>query len=75
MGLFNRLTTYVLETAPEAEVDEDLGDGKHDVSGCGGWNSLNSTSTKSVMTEIDPKEINVPQDTGLTLDPQILKKR
>jgi putative transposase len=34
-GLFNRLTKNVLETALEAEMDEYLGYGKHDVSGRG----------------------------------------
>jgi hypothetical protein len=34
-GLLNRLTKNVLETALEAEMDEHLGYGRHDVSGRG----------------------------------------
>jgi putative transposase len=74
-GLLNRLTKNVLETALEAEMDEHLGYGKHDVSGRGSGNSRNGTRTKTVMTEIGPVEIDVPRDTGATFDPQIVKKR
>ncbi|MET3919997.1 transposase-like protein [Arthrobacter sp. UYEF20] len=74
-GLLNRLTKNVLETALEAEMDEHLGYGKHDVSGRGSGNSRNGTRTKTVMTEIGPVEIDVPRDTGSTFDPQIVKKR
>jgi hypothetical protein len=38
-GLLNRLTKNVLETALEAEMDEHLGYGKHEVSGRGSGNS------------------------------------
>ncbi|WP_375372283.1 IS256 family transposase [Pseudarthrobacter sp. AB1] len=74
-GLLNRLTKNVLETALEAEMDEHLGYGKHDVSGRGSGNSRNGIRTKTVMTEIGPVEIDVPRDTGSTFDPQIVKKR
>jgi transposase-like protein len=68
-GLLNRLTKNVLETALEAEMDEHLGYGKHDVSGRGSGNSRNGTLTKTVLTEIGPVEIDVPRDTGATFDP------
>jgi putative transposase len=71
----NRLTKNVLETALEAEMDEHLGYGKHEVSGRGSGNSRNGTRTKTVLTEIGPVEIDVPRDTGATFDPQIVKKR
>jgi putative transposase len=74
-GLLNRLTKNVLETALEAEMEEHLGYGKHDVAGRGSGNSRNGTRTKTVMTEIGPVEIDVPRDTGSTFDPQIVKKR
>lgn len=74
-GLLNRLTKNVLETALEAEMDEHLGYGKHDVSGRGSGNSRNGTRTKTVLTEIGPVEIDVPRDTGATFDPQIVRKR
>jgi transposase-like protein len=74
-GLLNRLTKNVLETALEAEMDEHLGYGKHDVSGRGSGNSRNGTRTKTVLTEIGPVEIDVPRDTGATFDPQTVKKR
>src|SRR6478609_8535205 len=74
-GLLNRLTKNVLETALEAEMDEHLGYGRHDVSGRGSGNSRNGTRTKTVMSEIGPVEIEVPRDTGSTFDPQTVKKR
>jgi putative transposase len=74
-GLLNRLTKNVLESALEAEMDEHLGYGKHDVSGRGSGNSRNGTRTKTVLTEIGPVEIDVPRDTGSTFDPQTVKKR
>lgn len=46
-GLLNRLTKNVLETALEAEMDEPLGYGKHDASGCGSGNSRNGARTKT----------------------------
>ncbi|SDL85212.1 transposase [Arthrobacter sp. ok362] len=42
-GLLNRLTKNVLETALEAEMDEHLGYGKHDVSGRGRTNQSQGT--------------------------------
>ena len=74
-GLLNRLTKNVLETALEAEMDEHLGYGNHDVSGRSSGNSRNGTRTKTVITGIGPVEIDVPRDTGSTFDPQIVKKR
>ncbi|MDI3213582.1 IS256 family transposase [Arthrobacter sp. AL12] len=74
-GLLKRLTKNVLETALEAEMDEHLGYGKHEVSGRGSGNSRNGIRTKTVLTEIGPVEIDVPRDTGSTFDPQTVKKR
>ena len=74
-GLLNKLTKNVLETALEAEMDEHLGYGKHDVAGRGSGNSRNGTRSKTVLTEIGPVEIDVPRDTGSTFDPQTVKKR
>jgi putative transposase len=67
-GLLNRLTTNVLETALEAEMDEHLGYGKHDVGGRGSGNTRNGARTKTVLTEIGPVEIDGPRDTGSTFD-------
>lgn len=55
-------------------MDEDLGYGKHDVSGRGSGNTRNGTRTKTVMTETGPVEIDVPRDTGSSFDPQIIRK-
>ncbi|MDP9695878.1 UNVERIFIED_ORG: transposase-like protein [Arthrobacter globiformis] len=49
-GLLNKLTKNVLETALEAEMDEHLGYGKHEVAGRGSGNSRNGTRTKTVLT-------------------------
>jgi transposase-like protein len=54
-GLLNRLTKNVLETALEAEMDERLGYGKHDVGERGSGNSRNGTRTKTVLTAAEER--------------------
>jgi putative transposase len=62
-GLSNQLTKTMLETALEAEMSEHLGYDKHDPAGRTGGNSRNGTRSKTVLPEIGPVEIEVPQDT------------
>ncbi len=74
-GLLGQLTKSVLETALDAEMSEHLGYDKHDPAGRNSGNSRNGTRAKTVLTEIDPVEIEVPRDTESMFEPQIVKKR
>ena len=60
-GLLGQLTKNVLETALDAELSEHLGYEKHDPAGRNSGNSRNGTRSKTVLTEIGPVEIEVPQ--------------
>ena len=60
-GLLGQLTKSVLETALDAEMSEHLGYEKHDPAGRGSGNSRNGTRAKTVLTEIGPVEIEVPE--------------
>ena len=48
-GLLARLTTVVVESALEGEMDDHLGYGKHDPAGRNGGNSRNGTRPKTVL--------------------------
>src|ERR1700710_450865 len=74
-GLLPGLTKTVRETALDAEMDEQLGYGKHDAAGRDGGNSRNGTRTKTVLTEIGPVEIEVPRDRDSSFEPVIVRKR
>jgi len=64
----------VLQEALEAELDESLGYGKHEVSGKGLNNSRNGYSKKTVKSELGPISINVPRDRNGEFEPQIVPK-
>ncbi|GAA3561569.1 hypothetical protein GCM10022222_51710 [Amycolatopsis ultiminotia] len=74
-ALLNQLIKKVLATALEAEMTEHLGYDKHDPAGRTRGNSRNGTRSKMALTKIGPVEIEVPRDTDLTFDPQIVWKR
>jgi Transposase, Mutator family len=69
------LTANVLETVLEVETNEHLGYEKHQFEGREGGDSRNGRRAKTVLTEIDPAQIQVPRDTDASVDPQIVKKR
>ncbi|BCQ08088.1 IS256 family transposase [Mycobacterium heckeshornense] len=73
--LLNQLTKNVLETALDAEMTEHLGYDEDDPAGRGSGNSRNGTRAKTVLSEIGPVEIEVPQDTNSGFDRQIVKER
>uniref|UniRef100_UPI001C0AA000 transposase n=1 Tax=Amycolatopsis aidingensis TaxID=2842453 RepID=UPI001C0AA000 len=66
-GLLGQLT--------KTERTEHLGYDKHDPAGRGSGNSRNGTRSKTMPTEIGPVEIEVPQDTDSSFEPQIVRKR
>lgn len=65
-GLPNQLTKNVLETALEAELTEHLGHehGQTPIAS----NIRHGTRSKTVLTEIGPVEIEVPQDRDGSFD-------
>ena len=64
----------VLQEALEAELDEALGYGKHEVSNKNANNSRNGYSKKTVKSELGPISINVPRDRNGEFEPQIIPK-
>jgi len=74
-GSLNQVTKKVLESAPEEEMVEHLGDDGTTPIGQNSGNSLNGFRAKTVLTEIGPVELEVPPDTDASLQPQIVKKR
>jgi putative transposase len=74
-GLLTRLTKVVVESALEGEMDDHLGYGKHDRAGRNGGNSRNGSRPKTVLTEAEPMEIEVPRDRESSFEPVIVAKR
>jgi len=74
-GLLTGLTKTVLETALEAELDEQLGYPKHAVEGRNRGNSRNGTRSKTVLTEVGEIELDVPRDRDGSFEPKIVRKR
>ena|SRR5918997_4067425 len=67
-GLLGRLTKVVVDSALEGEMDDHLGDGKHDPAGRNGGNSRNGTRPKTLVTEAGPVAIEVPRDRESVFD-------
>lgn len=59
-GLLQQLTKRVLESALEGEITDHLGYEKHDPAGAGSGNSRNGVRSKTVLTDVGPVEITVP---------------
>ena len=74
-GLLGGLTRQILETGLEVEMDEHLGDSRHDSAGRDGGNSRHGTRSKTVITEVGPVEIDVPRDRDSSFEPATVKKR
>ncbi len=74
-GLLQQQTKRVLESALEGEITDHLGYDKHDPAGRNSGNSRNGTRAKTVLTDIDPVEVNVPRDVEGSFEPQIVRKR
>ena len=62
----------VLQEALEAELDETLGYGKHEVSG--NTNSRNGYSKKTIKSELGEISLNIPRDRNGEFEPQIVPK-
>ena len=62
----------VLQEALEAELDETLGYGKHEVNG--NTNSRNGYSKKTIKSELGAVSLNIPRHRKVEFEPQIVPK-
>jgi len=70
-GLLQQLTKRFLE----AEMDEHLGYGKHDLVGRNRGNSRNGKRSKTLLTEVGPVGIEMPRDRDGAFSATIVRKR
>ena len=71
---FSRLLKKItVEAALGAELDEHLGYDKHQLSDS--TNSRNGYSSKTLISEDGPFEIDVPRDRDGSFEPQLVKKQ
>ncbi len=64
----------VLQEALEAEMDEELGYGKHDVTGNNSGNSRNGSYKKTLKSELGAVELAIPRDRNGDFEPKIIPK-
>ena len=70
---FRRMLTKVtVEAALNAELDANLGYGKHEKTEAA--NNRNGTSKKQLITKEGPLELAVPRDRDSSFEPQLVKK-
>jgi len=68
------LTAETIQTALDAELDEELGYSKYDYKNKETTNSRNGYSHKTVLGSFGETEIEVPRDRDGEFDPQLVKK-
>lgn len=73
-ALSRQLMKMTVETALEAEMDDHLGYVKHEPKGRGSGNSRNGRSSKTIIGESGPVEIDVPRDRNGEFDPQFVRR-
>ena len=73
-GLLKELTRRLVETAAGAELTDHLGYERGDPAGWGSGNSRNGTSSKTLVTEHGPVEVDMPRDRNGTFEPEIVPK-
>ncbi len=64
----------VLQEAAEVELEEKLGYDKYQISDKKTTNSRNDYSKKTVKSELDPVEINIPRGRNGEFEPQMIQK-
>ena len=74
-GLIKELTARLVERALEAELTDHLGYEKHHPAGRGSGNSRNGYGRKTLKTDGEPVEINVPRDRNGDFEPRLVPKR
>ena len=73
-GVLASLTKAVMERALNEELTHELGYEKGDPAGRGSGNSRNGTSSKKVLTELGPVELDVPRDRNGAFEPKLVPK-
>lgn len=73
-GLIKALTSRLLNRVLEAEMDAHLGYKKHSNVGDNSGNSRNGYSKKTVLTQAQEVELNIPRDRKSEFNPEIVPK-
>ena len=73
-GLIKALTSRLLNRVLEAEMDAHLGYKKHSNVGDNSGNSRNGYSKKTVLTQDQEVELNIPRDRKSEFNPEIVPK-
>ncbi len=74
-GLLSQLTKRLVERAMEVELTDHLGYELHQEPPGGAGNTRNGSTSKRLITEHGPVEINTPRDRAGSFEPQIVRKR
>ena len=73
-GLLQQMMKSVLEVALSEELTDHLGYEPGDPAGRGSGNSRNGTTSKTLMTDVGPVELETPRDRNGTFEPLIVRK-
>ena len=73
-GLLQQMMKSVLEAALHEELSDHLGYEHGDPAGRGSGNSRNGSTTKTLLTESGPVELDTPRDRAGTFEPMIVRK-
>ena len=73
-GLLQQMMKAMLEAALNEELTDHLGYEHGDPAGRGSGNSRNGTSSKTVLTESGPVDLDTPRDRNGTFEPAIVRK-
>ncbi|WP_416234514.1 transposase [Lentzea sp. NEAU-D7] len=73
--MLQQLAKRLLESALEVEITVHLSCDKHDPASRGTANSRNGTRFMTVLTDIGPAAVAVPQDRGASFQPKTAAKR
>ena len=68
------LTAETIQTALDAELENELGYSKYDYKNKNTNNSINGYSTKKIQGNFGETEIEVPRDRNSDFEPQLVKK-
>jgi putative transposase len=74
-GLLKQLTKRLVERTLEAELTDHLGYEPHALTGHGTGNNRNGKGHKTVQSESEEFQIEVPRDRNGTFEPQLIRKR
>ena len=74
-GLLSQLTKRLVERAMEVELTDHLGYEPHLEPPGGAGNARNGTSSKTLITEHGPVQVEAPRDRNGSFEPKIVRKR